>query len=61
MTQVVEAGVAAGLGAGVLGAEELEESLEEEVESVELVEDPGVVDVLEVVDALEEDPRLSFL
>ena len=65
MTQVVEAGVVAGLGAGVLGAAELEDSLEEEVEeeveSVELVEEPGVVEVVEVLDALKEDPRLSFL
>ena len=60
MTQLAEAGVVAGFGAGVLGVEELEVSLEEDVDSLELVE-AGVVEVLELVDALEEDPRLSFL
>jgi hypothetical protein len=60
MTQLAEAGVVAGFAAGVLGVEEFEVSLEEDVESLELVE-AGVVDVLELVDALEEDPRLSFL
>jgi len=60
MTQLAEAVVVAGFAAGVLGVEEFEVSLEEDVESLELVE-AGVVDVLELVDALEEDPRLSFL
>lgn len=58
-TQLVEAGeavgAAAGAGEGVLGAVEFEESLEEDSVLV------GAVELPELVDALEEEPRLSFL
>lgn len=48
-------GAAAGVDAGVLGADGPEESVEPEDDVSALVELP------EAVDVLEEDPRLSFL
>lgn len=55
-TQLVDAGAAAGAGAGELGAAELEDSPEGDDESVLVA-----VELAAVVDALEEEPRLSFL